>query len=194
MRIIFLTLCLIQIGCITKYPFDRYQKLYGGRIDMFKKESLKTLKIGKSTRDEVFKEFGDGYDNKLTFSPLLPRKYKGKWYEVASLLHYGYAGGVREKTKFYTTFEARENIQVAMFFNENDILEFYYINHDGGNKEFHNLDKDDDQYPLWSGISCDFKYYESVSNTWIKWRLGSNLKENDNSLVCEWEEKVGFKK
>jgi hypothetical protein len=144
MKILFILL-LVQIGCTTKYPFDRYQKLYAGSIEMFKKESLHILKIGKTTREEVFKEFGDGYDNKLTFSPELIRSYRGNWYSVASLLHYGYAGGVREKTKLYTTFEARENIQVAMFFDKKEVLQFYYIRHTGGDREFHNLEKSDNQ-------------------------------------------------
>lgn len=143
------------------------------------------------TKKEIIEEFGKIYDNHLTFSPVLKRRYNDKIYEVGYLVHYGYADSVVEKGQGFESHEIRENIQLTMFFDKNEILQFYYIKHSGGKAEFHNLPPNENKAKLWPDIACDFKYYESVSNPIIGWRLDNMAEIHDKSLKCEWEKYIG---
>lgn len=184
-----LTFC---IGLLNRYPSDRYQVISPNREKKYiEKSFISKLAVGKTTLKETVDMYGKKYfGNYLTFSPPLKRKYKNEYYKIQNLINYVYVSSETAENQIYTETQINETIHLTLFFDEKGILMFYYVNQNGGKQEYHNLDPSDNDGSVWPGISCDFKYYESVSNPIVGWHLGQYAEANDRSLKCDWEDEI----
>lgn len=117
--------------------------------------------IGKSEAD-IISTFGKNYSNKLTFDPSLKKKIWGKEYNITRIIHYSFNNVECEDLGFAKTQTTAEHIDLAFFFDNNQVLNFT-INHIVGRYV-----GDVDHYPqasvyrrgIWPDANCDFIFYE----------------------------------
>ncbi|MCW7471717.1 hypothetical protein [Leptospira kanakyensis] len=162
---------------------DRYNE---DSDEMVKKEDIRKIRKGMS-KQEVLNLLGNGYRDRLTYKPPMPRKFdNGKLVNVDFLLSYHYYEKESKKYPGIQESYITKTIDIAIFF-EKGILVEYYINENPPDEHFRNFIPSQNMKGHWPNSFCDFKYYVKIVN-----KKHDNIGSFD-SLECEWMNTINEK-